>query len=92
MFRIIQERLNNIGKHSGATNVAIKIDFTDTHFKVVIQDNGTGFDIPQKMSDLARAGKLGLVGISERVELLGGKFDIETGEGKGTTLTIEVPS
>jgi two-component system sensor histidine kinase DegS len=92
MFRIIQESLTNIGKHSKATDVTIKIHFTDTHFKVIIQDNGTGFDVPQKMSDLARAGKLGLVGIRERAELLGGKFDIETRPGQGTTLIIEVPS
>jgi two-component system sensor histidine kinase DegS len=92
IFRIIQESLANIGKHSGATDVSLKIDFSDGHFKFIIQDNGTGFKLPNKMSDLARGGKLGLLGIRERVELLGGNFNIETGPGQGTTLIIEVPS
>jgi two-component system sensor histidine kinase DegS len=92
MFRIIQESLTNIGKHSRASDVSINVVFSDGYFKVIIQDNGIGFELPGKISDLARIGKLGLVGIRERAELLGGKFNIESRPGKGTTLTIEVPS
>jgi signal transduction histidine kinase len=91
LFRITQEALTNIRKHSQATEVNIKVDFTDHHVSLTIQDNGIGFEKPSKLNGLAVNGKLGLAGMDERVQLLGGRLDIDTRQGKGTTINVEVP-
>jgi two-component system, NarL family, sensor histidine kinase DegS len=92
LFRIIQEALNNIGKHARATKVLIKLEYSSNQIKVTIQDNGEGFEMPHKVSDFARSDKFGLIGIRERIQLLGGSLKIETQKGKGTTIIIEVPA
>lgn len=92
IFRIIQEALNNIGRHSGATEAHIFIEFDDTSTTFIISDNGKGFDIPVDIEELPRIGKLGLAGMQERVELLTGTMHIESAYGKGTVLTITIPS
>ena len=91
VLRIVQEALTNVRKHSQATEVLIKLEFLDDKTRVAIKDNGVGFATPASWGDLARMGKLGLVGIQERVQLLGGKIDIESQPGKGTVLTVEIP-
>lgn len=91
LFRIIQEALTNVRKHSQATRVAIKIEFTDNNVKVVVEDNGKGFDMPTRLGDLTRKGKLGLTGIQERAQLIGGTLTITSQPGKGTVLTVETP-
>ncbi len=91
LFRIAQEALVNIRRHSQATLATVRIDFAENRVKLVIQDNGKGFEVPPRLSDLARTGKLGLAGIRERAQLLGGSINIESQSGSGTTLTIEVP-
>jgi two-component system sensor histidine kinase DegS len=92
LFRIIQEALTNVRKHAQATNVSVKIDFSDHNIRVTVQDNGKGFVMPKAIGDLTRTGRLGLAGMQERVELLGGSLNIQSEPGKGFTLTIEVPS
>jgi two-component system sensor histidine kinase DegS len=91
LFRIIQEALTNVGKHSQATKVKVKLDFSENSIKVVISDDGQGIKIPLKIGELARIGKLGLLGIRERTQLLGGTFNIESQPGEGTTITVDVP-
>ena len=91
LFRIIQEGLANAGKHSGASKVSIKLDFYENSIKVIIQDNGQGIKAPLKIGELARIGKLGLLGIRERTQLLGGTFNIESQPDQGTTFTVDVP-
>jgi len=91
LFRIIQEALANVRKHSQATRAMVRIEFNSNHIKITVQDNGKGFDMPARMGDFTRNGKLGLVGIQERVQLIGGNFKIDSQKGKGTTLIVEVP-
>jgi two-component system sensor histidine kinase DegS len=91
LFRITQEALTNVRKHSEATQVLIKLDFSEHKVKVLIHDNGIGFDIPSKVGDFTIVDKLGLVGMQERVQLLRGVMSIESQPGKGTSLTVEVP-
>lgn len=91
LFRIIQEALSNVRKHSEATEALVLINFTGEQTKVNIRDNGRGFEIPSSISDLASTGNLGLVGIQERTQLLGGTFDIYSQPGQGTNLTIIIP-
>jgi two-component system sensor histidine kinase DegS len=91
LFRIIQEALRNIGKHSKATQADIYVEFYDKRVVVKIADNGVGFDIPPNLGALPQTGKLGLAGIQERVRLLGGTVRIESAPGKGTRITAEAP-
>jgi len=91
VFRIAQEALSNARRHSHAANIVFKLIYNDNNINVIIQDDGKGFDLPDKLSDLTKKGKLGLVGIRERAELSGGTVKIDTKPGKGTTLTIDVP-
>jgi signal transduction histidine kinase len=92
IFRIIQEALNNIKQHSRATKVLIKSQFSEKNIKVIIQDNGTGFTLPTRNGELTAKGKLGLIGMHQRTQFLNGKLMISSEIGKGTTISIEVPS
>lgn len=91
IFRVVQEALSNVGKHAQATKIQILIDFSATKANFTIIDNGKGFQIPDKLDDLPRTGKLGLAGIQERVILLGGTLKINSFPGKGTTIHFEIP-
>jgi len=91
LFRIIQEALNNIGKHAAATKADVNLAFADSQLTVAIKDNGKGFRLPDAVGDLSSSGKLGLVGMNERVSLLGGTLVIQSKPGRGTTVDISVP-
>jgi signal transduction histidine kinase len=86
LYRIVQEALANIVKHAGATRVSILLTHKDTSVAAVIEDDGAGFD-PAAVGDDV----LGLVGMRERVGLVGGRLRIESGDGAGTTIVAEVP-
>jgi two-component system, NarL family, sensor histidine kinase DegS len=90
VFRIIQEALRNIIRHAKATDVIVSIIFGEFEVKVTVTDNGVGFD-SQPLGDLLRLGKLGLAGMHERAKLLGGKLEISSETGGGTTVTILLP-
>jgi PAS domain S-box-containing protein len=92
LFRIVQEALNNVQKHSGASKVLVALEFTDHTTKVTVSDDGRGFKIPERIGDLAKSDRLGLVGMQERAQLLGGNLTIDSEPGKGTRLTVEMPS
>jgi signal transduction histidine kinase len=91
LFRITQEALANVRKHSQATKVNIRLDFEGEKIRVRIQDNGKGFKSPSNIDDLARKGKLGLVGMEERVKLLRGTLKINSQPWKGTEIMVEIP-
>ncbi len=69
----------------------MSVKFEDSKTTVVVRDNGTGFRLPVKISDLSRSGKLGLVGMEERVRLLGGSLEVKAEPGKGTSVVVEAP-
>lgn len=92
LFRIVQESLNNVRKHAGAGRVTVTITYTDTHIGVTIEDNGVGFTVDEYTSTSAREGKLGVIGMKERVQLLGGEFIIESTPGVGTTVIVTLPA
>jgi signal transduction histidine kinase len=87
-FRIYQESLNNCVRHAGARNVLVRLRKTQAHFILEIEDNGVGFDLPEDWVDLASQGHLGLLGIRERVEAIGGQIEIITHPGQGTLLRV----
>jgi PAS domain S-box-containing protein len=92
LFRIAQEALRNVGKHAEASRAWLTVEFGDGKTSLTVTDNGQGFEVPQRMADLANVGRLGLAGMEERARLVGGKLTLESEPGKGTTVTVEVPA
>jgi len=92
LFRVAQEALRNIYRHSGATHAKVSLRFGVSKTILTVADNGKGFRVPDDFAELAQLGKLGLVGIRERIQLLGGRVNVESKVGKGTTITVEVPA
>jgi two-component system sensor histidine kinase DegS len=90
LFRIAQEALRNVWKHSGAKKAGVTLEFGDGKTVLTISDEGKGFGLPERMDDLTVAGKLGLAGMRERAQLIGGSLSLESEPGKGTTVTLEV--
>jgi len=87
LFRVIQESLQNIFKHAGASRIDIFFQYQPDHLRIEVKDNGKGF-IPDKER---RSGGLGLLNMQHRVELTGGKLTFDSKEGIGTTITIGLP-
>jgi len=90
LFRIAQEAVRNIVKHSGATEATILLRYMSNSIKLVMSDNGLGFELPDELEDLASKRRLGIIGMQERSHLLNGKFTIKSRVGQGTTVMIEV--
>lgn len=92
VFRIVQEAVNNIIKHADSKNVTIALETCEKDLRLVVHDDGKGFDIAKLKvrSDDMNSG-FGLYSMQERVELLGGTFDISSEPGKGTRLNISIP-
>jgi signal transduction histidine kinase len=86
LYRIVQESLTNVVKHARARRVSILLTRTNGAVKAVIEDDGRGFD-PERATD----GGFGLVGMRERLALLGGRLEIESARDAGTTVAAEVP-
>jgi two-component system sensor histidine kinase DegS len=91
LFRIFQEALNNIRRHSESTHAVVEVAFYPGKIQMLISDNGRGFDVPERMDGLVPMGKLGLIGMYERARLLGGTLVIKSGPDKGTTIIVDVP-
>jgi two-component system sensor histidine kinase DegS len=91
LFRIAQEGLRNVCRHSEASRCWIMIEFNDGKVVLTVKDNGKGFKLPDRVEDLAAVGKLGLAGMQERARLIGGKLTIESKPGKGTTVSVQIP-
>lgn len=92
LFRIIQEALNNIKKHSKAKNVQIKIETTLKNINIVIKDDGIGFDVEKELKEAnIFEGGFGIIGMRERVELLNGEFQIISSVGRGTSIIFKIP-
>jgi signal transduction histidine kinase len=85
LYRIVQEALTNVVKHAGARRVTVLLALKDGRASAVVEDDGVGFD-PR-----ATDSGLGLVGMRERLGLVGGRLQIESAAGAGTTLIAEVP-
>lgn len=90
VYRIVQEAVNNVVKHSAATEAAVVVKKREMSVSLSIRDNGQGFDPAKSWSQLHDLG-LGLNGIAERVRILGGTFTINSRPGEGTSLTAEIP-
>ena len=85
MYRIVQEALTNVARHAGASRISVLLTRKEHAVVVVVEDDGRGFDVGEA------TGGLGLLGMRERITLLGGRLRIEANPGRGTTLAAEVP-
>jgi signal transduction histidine kinase/ligand-binding sensor domain-containing protein len=91
IYRIIQESLSNIMKHAEASEAQVFIKKSERNLTVLISDDGKGFDLNRVESRDRGEGGFGLLGISERVKMLGGTQEIESKIGGGTTVLIKIP-
>ena len=90
LYRVVQEALTNVVKHASATRVSLLIEQRDATVRLVLEDDGEGFDAEHVFDSPAKAKRIGLRGMYERVALLGGELDIESTEN-GTTVYVRVP-
>ncbi len=91
LYRIVQEALNNITKHARASHVTVRLQKEDSKIHLTVNDDGTGFDVQSVMGQKGRSG-LGLIGIRERLIPLRGECIIKSSPGKGTEISVQVPS
>lgn len=93
VFRIVQEGLRNIRKHAAARHIRLSLQRSSSASLLVrLEDDGRGLTAPVDLASFSVSKHFGLVGISERVALLGGQMNIESSKGGGTILQIEIPS
>jgi signal transduction histidine kinase len=91
LYRIAQEALNNVVKHAKASKVDVMLEYGKDTVVLIIEDNGSGFDLKAAERRAKRANRLGLVGMRERAALLGGSLQIESARLKGTVVMARVP-
>lgn len=91
IYRIVQESLNNIGKHSHADHVMIQIEKKKNRVFLIVKDNGNGFNADEIQYRKTPESGIGLTAMAERVRILEGLLDIDSEIGKGTTITVSLP-
>jgi signal transduction histidine kinase len=91
LFRVTQEAITNIAKHSGAETVLIQCLQRDDRISIEIEDDGKGFDPASLPPPAARERGLGLLGMRERIELFGGTLELDSSPGRGTRIVVNVP-
>jgi signal transduction histidine kinase len=91
LIRVVQEALTNVREHANAAQVRILITARTGSVEARVEDDGVGFHVARTLLDGARRGRLGLVGSSERVRLLGGRFDVRSRPGGPTAVSLSLP-
>jgi len=91
LYRIAQEALTNVLKHSGAGRVSVVLERVGEQVVAVIEDDGRGFDADSLLKSPVKGRKLGLLGMRERAAMLGGTLSVESGEGAGTSVFVRIP-
>jgi len=90
LYRVAQEALTNVARHAHATRADVNIRRLPNAVGMDIRDNGNGFE-PKRVLVVGRRKRLGLLGVRERVEMVGGSLGVESSPGKGTTITAQIP-
>jgi signal transduction histidine kinase len=90
LFRIGQEALTNSVKHAGAAHIRLELEFEPKSVRLKVRDDGRGFDVSGQLA--LGGGRLGLLGMRERVGQIGGHLSIRSEPGSGTEITVEVPA
>jgi signal transduction histidine kinase len=93
LYRVAQESLTNVGRHAKASRVDVSIRKLHRGVCMEVKDDGRSFQVERKLNGGGNGNKrLGLLGMRERVEMVGGTFCVESAPGKGTTVRVEIPS
>jgi signal transduction histidine kinase len=90
LYRVAQEALTNVARHAHASRVEVAIEQLPDSICMKITDNGRSFQAERVLNAKVR-GRLGLLGMRERLEMVGGRFDIKAAPGKGTTVLAQIP-
>lgn len=90
-FRVVQEALTNAARHARAQRVWIELALSEGRLELSVRDDGVGFDVPGTLEGAANRGNLGLVGMRERVEILGGTLELHSEPGHGARISIALP-
>ena len=91
LLRIGQQSLQNALQHAQAEQIQVRLHYDDAWLQLEIKDDGQGFVVPTHQVELAREGHLGIVGMAERAEAIGGKFEVFSQPGQGTCIRVTVP-
>ena len=91
VYRIVQEALTNVVKHANAQNVSVILEYRGNRVQAIIEDDGSGFDTESVVSTRNGTGRLGLLGMQERVALVDGQLNIESTPASGTTVIVHIP-
>lgn len=91
VYRVVQEALTNIGKYAQAKTVHLKLNRSEDRLHAEVQDDGVGFDPERVLEQKRKENRLGLLGMQERVTLLGGAFSLQSAEGQGVRLAFDIP-
>ncbi|MES2376237.1 MAG: ATP-binding protein [Bacteroidota bacterium] len=91
IFRILQEVINNIIKHSMATQINIKLAYADGNMQLNVEDNGVGFNLDNLQTARPEGGGMGLLNMQKRAKIVGGDVFIKTQQGEGTSTTVIIP-
>jgi signal transduction histidine kinase len=88
LYRVVQEALGNVARHAAAQQVTVRLTWEDSRLALTLHDDGRGFVLPDTLHSLASEGHFGLVGMQERVNLIGGTWTVDSAPGQGTTVHI----
>jgi two-component system, NarL family, sensor histidine kinase UhpB len=92
LYRIAQEALNNTLKYAKAACVSVLLEIRADEIQLIVEDDGIGFNLDSKAKAARKPGQgLGLTSMKERADLLGGRLEIETTPGRGTSIFVNVP-
>ena len=91
LFRVVQEAITNVIRHAEASRVAISLRLQGNSLELAVRDNGRGFDTNEVVERAAAGRHLGLLGIRERIRMLGGKVEIESTPEQGTEVRVRIP-
>lgn len=91
LYRIIQESLTNITKYANAKKVSVCLEQRPNQISVIVEDDGVGFDVDETLDNVRNENKLGIYGMRERAELLGGTLMVESRPGLGTAIFTRIP-
>jgi signal transduction histidine kinase len=91
LLRVIQEALRNVREHSDAANVSVEVHARANATEAVVRDDGPGFDVEAALARAVKDGRVGLIGMMERIRLLGGRCKVESAAGGPTTVSIHLP-
>jgi signal transduction histidine kinase len=90
-FRVVQEALTNVLRHARAEHIWIELDQGDGVLNLTVRDDGVGFDVSDTLERGPGLGHLGLLGMKERIEILGGDLEIDSRPGRGTHIRVSLP-